>query len=318
MIYQNATAAPREELNDFVMESTTIPAMFVADDILPARPLRLPTGHYPKITVATADLMRATTSKRAPGAGFDRWQAAISDGTLSLLQYAEELQIPDEQQMLYEDYFDLEATFALEAAHRTARNREILVAGQIFNSTNFTATNSAVAYTEANIATISFVADVLACIRRIKAKGELANTIVLSGTVYDRIRRGTLVQAFIAGANQPGAVVNENTLQRAFAENGIKKVIIADSYVNLSAPNKSDVISAIWGTTYVWIGNCQSGDLKSGGVGRTFYWEKEGPVYSISTYRDENKASNIVRAKSTIQAAVVNTRAGELITTQWS
>lgn len=318
MIYQNATAAPREELNDFVQESTTIPAMFVSEEILPQRPLRLPTGHYPKITVAEGDLMRAARSVRAPGSGVSRWQAAIADGSLSLVQYAEELQIPDEQTLLYEDYFDIESTFSLEAAHRTARLREILVAAQIFNTTNFAATNSAVAYTEANIATISFIADVLAAIRRVKAKGELANTIVLSGTVYDRIRRATLVQAFIAGANQPGAVVNPNTIQRAFAEHGIKKVLIADSYVNESAPNKSDVINAIWSNTYVWVGNVQTGDLKAGGVGRTFFWDKMGPLYAISTYRDETKISNIVRCLITLQAAITNTRAGTLITTQYA
>lgn len=318
MIYQNATAAPREELNDYVMESTTIPAMFVAEEILPQRPLRLPTGHYPKITVADGDLMRAATAARAPGAGFARWQAAVGDGSLSLVQYPEELQIPDEQQMLYEDYFDLEATFALEATHRIARLREILVQGQIQNATNFDAVNSTVAYTNANLATISFVADVLAAIRRVKARGELANTIVISGTVYDRIRLAPLVQAFIAGANQPGAVVNPNTIQRAFEEHGIRKVLIADAYVNQSAPNSSTVINPIWNNTYIWVGNVQSGDLKAGGVGRTFYWEKEGPLYSISTYRDEPKKSNIIRASITPQAAITNTRAGTLITTQYS
>ncbi len=318
MIYQNAVAAPREELNDFVKESTTIPSMFVAEDILPQRPLKLPTGHYPKITVAKGDLMRAATANRAPGAGFNRWQAAIDDGSLTLLQYPEELQIPDEQQMLYEDYFDLEATFSVEAAARIARLREILVQGQIQNTTNFAATNSAVAYTNANLATISFVADVLAAIRRVKANGELANTIVMSGTVYDRIRLATLVQAFIAGANQPGAVVSPNTIQRAFEEHGIKKVLVADSYVNQSAPNSSSVINPIWNNTYIWVGAVQSGELRSGGAGRTFFWEKEGPLYSISTYRDETKKSNIVRAMGTMQAAITNTRCGTNIGTQYS
>lgn len=318
MIYQNAVAAPREELNDYVKESVTIPSMFIAQDILPERPLQLPTGHYPKITVAKGDLMRAATLTRAPGAGFNRWQAAIEDGSLSLLQYPEELQIPDEQQMLYEDYFDLEATFSIEAAERIARLREILVAGQIFNTANFAATAAGVAYTTANAATSSFIADVLAAILRVKAKGQLANTIVMSDVVYNRIRTATLVQAFIAGANQPGAIVSPNTIQRAFAEVGITKVLIGSSYVNQSAPGQSDVINGIWGNTYVWVGAVSAGELRAGGVGRTFFWAKEGPLYSISTYRDETKKSNIVRAMGTMQAAITNARAGTLITTGWT
>lgn len=318
MIYQNATAAPREELSDYVMESVTGDGMFIGAEVLPPSPLKLPTGHYPKITIATGDLMRAAQSQRAPGAGFARYQAAVGDGSLQLVQYAEELQIPDEMQMLYEDYFSLEQVYSLEARNRLLRLNEILVQGQIQNATNFDAVNSGVAYTTANLATISFVSDVLAAIRRVKARGEKANTIVLSGTVYDRIRLATLVQAFIAGANQPGAIVNANTIQRAFAEHGIEKVQIADSYVNQSINNDNTIINPIWNNTYVWVGSVKSGALQSGGVGRTFYWEKEGPFMNVSTYRDEPKKSNILRGMSTIQSAITNTRAGTLITTQYA
>ncbi len=318
MIYQNATTAPRQELTDYVMESVTGDGMFVGAEILPPAPLRLPTGHYPKIEIAKGDLMRAAQSQRAPGAGFVRSQAAVSDGSLTLVQYAEELQIPDEQQMLYDDYFSLEQVYSREGRNKLLRLNEILVQGQIQNTSNFAATNSAVAYTTANLATISFIADALDAIRRVKATGEVANTIVMSGTVYERIRQATKVQAFIAGANQPGAVVNANTIQRAFAENGITKVIIADSYVNQSINNDNTIINPIWNTTYVWVGSVNNGALQSGGAGRTFYWEKEGPFMGVSTYRDEPKKSNIIRVMSTIQAAVVNTRAGTNIATQWS
>jgi hypothetical protein len=318
MIYANATAAPREELTDYVMESVTNNGMFIGAEVLPAVPLRLPTGHYPKITIATGDLMRAASATRAPGAGFNRTQAAVDAGDLTLLQYAEELQIPDEQQMLYSDYFDLEQVYSLESKNKVQRMHETLVAGQIFNTSNFASTAAAVAYTTANLSTISFVNDVLAAIRRVKAKGEVPNTIILSDTLYDRIRVATLVQAYVAGANQPGAVVDANTIQRAFAENGIKKVYIAASYVNLSAPGASDVISAVWSNTYFFVGNVMPGQLRAGGIGRTFFWEKEGPLFNISSYRDEPKKSNIIRAMSTLQAAITNNRCGTLCTTSWT
>lgn len=316
MVYQNATAAPREELSDYVMESVTGNGMFIGAELLPPAPLRLPTGHYPKITIATGDLMRAAQTVRAPGSGFVRTQNTVSDGTLSLLQYAEELQIPDEQSMLYEDYFSLEQVNATEGRNKLLRLNEILCETALFNSTTFTATNSTVAYTTGNSATLSLIADLIAAIRRIRAAGEVPNTIVIPGVVWDVVRLGTLVQAFIAGANQPGAVVSDSTLQVAFLPYGIKKVYIADAYVNQSIDNDNTIINPIWPKTYIWVGNVQSGKLQGGGVGRTFFWEKEGPFMNVSSYRDEPKKSNIVRVMSTIQAAITNARAGQLITTQ--
>lgn len=317
MIYQNATAAPRQELSEYVMESATNNGMFIGAEILPPSPLKLPTGHYPKIKVSTGDLMRAATATRAPGAGFDRWQADVEDGSLTLLQVGEELQVPDEQEMLYEDYFSLEQVFSLEAKNRVQRQHELLVEAAIFNTTNFgAAVNSGTAYTTANYATLSLIADLIASIRLIKSRGELPNTIIIPGVIWDIVRLGTLVQAFIAGANQPGAVVTDTTLQRGFEPYGIKNVYIADAYVNQSVANDNSIINPIWPKTYVWVGAIAPGALQAGGVGRTFYWEKEGPLFNVSSYRDETKKSNIIRCMTTSQAAITNGRAGSLIATQ--
>lgn len=318
MVYQNATAAPREELTDVIMEGVTNFDEFQGLAILPPRPLRLPTGHVPKITIAKGDLMRATTRNRTPGANFTRWQSAIDDYSMTLVQVAEEVQLPDEQTLIYDDYVAFEEVYAGEAANRLRRGQEMDSEAAVFNTGNFDATNSLVAYTVANNATNSFVDDVLAAIRLVKGRGERPNTIQIPGPVYDRCRVATKVREFIAGANQPGATVNPNTIQRAFAENGIKQVLIGDGYVNESEPLATNSINAIWPNTYVFVGNCQPGELRSGGVGRTMFWEKEGPLFNISSYRDEPKKSNVIRAQKTTLAAITNARAGTLITTQYA
>lgn len=318
MIYRNATAEPRDELNDVVMEGVTTDSQFIAPQVLPPLPIKLPTGHYPKITISDGDLMRAAASKRQPGASFDRWSAAISDGTITLDQLAEELPIPDETSLTYEDYFPLEATFAKECGNRLKRANEVLTATAVMNASTFDAVAASVAYTAANVATISFIEDVTAAILRVKGRGEAPNTIVLSEPVYNRIRTATLVRTFVAGANQPGAIVNPNTIQRAFAENGIDKVLIGGAYVNYSMKGKNDNIVPCWGNTYVWVGCVKEGQLMNGGAGRTAFWEKEGPLYSMFSYRDEPKKSNVIRAMMTTQNFVANARAGTLITTSYA
>jgi hypothetical protein len=314
MIYTNATAVPRVELTDKVMESVTSDGMFIGAEVLPPAPLRMPSGHYPKITVAEGDLMRAAQTQRAPGTGFVRSQAGVGDGTVNLVQYGEELQIPDETEMLYEDYFSLEQTYSIEGRNKLLRLVEILVQGQIQNTTNFDSVNSAVAYTTANVATSSFIADIDDAIARVSARGENADTIVMSAAVYSRIRASTLVKAYIAGANNPGSIVNANTIQRAFAEMGITKVLIGRAYVNQSINNDRTIINPIWNNTHVWVGSTGP----TGIAGNTFYWEKFGPLLGVETYRDEVKMSNIIRVKSTLQAAIKNVRAGTLVATQYS
>src|SRR5260370_1260179 len=119
MVYQNATAQPREELQDFIEEGVTDFTQFKGLEIAPPMPMTLVSGHVPKISIAKGDLLRATQRTRAPGTNFSRWQSTIDAHSITLIQLSEEEQIPDEQQMLYEDYFDIEARGATEATNRT-------------------------------------------------------------------------------------------------------------------------------------------------------------------------------------------------------
>lgn len=315
MIYQNAVAEPRQELADFIQEGNTDFTQFKGLQVAPEMPLSLVTGHVPKIKVGSGDLLRAANRRRAAGTNFNRWQMAIDAHSITLVQVAEEQSIPDEQEMLYEDYFDIEAMGSTEATNRLRRGHEMEVAAAIQNSGNFTTANAAVAYSVANLGTIAFVNDVFTAIRAAKARGEAPNTIIVPGTIYDVIRQSTDVKSFIAGAINPGAIVDEDNLQKAFARNGITTFLVPDGYVNQSDTGKDDVINPIWNNDFVWIGNVKTGALRAGGWGRTFYWDKQGPLFQLFSYRDEVKASNVIRSRKTSLVDVVNARAGQLIAT---
>jgi hypothetical protein len=318
MIYQNTVAQPRQELTDVIMESITLDEMFIGLKVLPPAPLKLPTGHVPKITVAMGDSMRATGKHRKPGALFDRWQSAVSDAALVLEQVAEELQIPDEQALIYDDYFAFEQVYAKECTNRLRRGVELDVAATVFNQSTFTHVAALVAYTHANLATITAVEDILAAIRRVKGLGERANTLVFPGPVFDRIRITPDMKSFVAGSVNPGARVTAGTIQMAFEPHGIKSVLIADGYVNQSEPGKNDVINLMWPTTEVGVFSCMEGQLLAGGIGRTFWWEKEGPLFNIQSYRDEPRKSNVIRALHTTLEGITNSRCGTLIDTNYT
>jgi hypothetical protein len=317
MVYQNATAEPRDELTDVIMEGLTLKSQFVGLKVLPPLPTTLQTFHVPKIKISTGNLMRATTKARKPGSDFDRWQSEIDDFTATTLQIAEEVSLPDELTLTYEEYFAFESFFATEAANRLLRSHELDVEAAIFNTTTFSnEANGSVAYSAANIATITPVLDIITAIRTVKGLGEVPNTILIPGIIYDRIRQSANMLSFIAGSIHPGALVTPETIQSAFESMGIKQVLIPDSYVNQSQSGTTNSINPTWPVTYIFVGNCTEGQLQTGGVGRTFYWEKEGPLLNIQSYRDEPKKSNIIRALKNTTSQITNGRAGTLIGTQ--
>lgn len=319
MVYQNATAAPREELTDVIMEGVTNDfSEFQGLAVLPPVPMKLPTGHVPKVTIAKGDVGRATSRVRTPGTNFTRWQSTIEDYSITLAQVAEEIQLPDEQTLLYEDYLSFEEMYATEATNRLRRGHELEASTAVQSTSNFAATASSVAWTVANQATMKPVTDILDALRRVKAKMEKADTVIMSGTVWDVVRLATQTASFVAGTVNPGAIVTPNTLQTALAGHGVKQVLIGDGYVNQSESLTNNSINPIWNNTYCFVGAAAGGALRAGGIGRTFYWEAEGPLFNISSYRDEPKKSNIIRAQKTTLTAITNTRAGTLITTQYA
>lgn len=315
MIYHNSVAVQSNPLTDFVNESATDATAFKGLLLAPELGVSAMSGTYPKITVAKSELMRAANRRREPGTNFNRWQSSIDSGELELKQIGEEASIPDEIAMQWDDYFDIEAMGAAEGLERLRRGHEMEVAAALMNPSTFTATNSAVAYQAGNIATIAFPADVFAAIRRLKAKGTNPDTIVIPGVVYDVLIQSTLLKNFLVGSLGAGVDVNEGTIQRAFAVNGITRVVVPDLYVNQSDTG-GDTLTSIYSDDYVFIGKIGSGPLRNGGALRTAFYDKAGPLFMAMQYRDETKKSNIIRDEMISNVIVVNARAGELITTQ--
>lgn len=314
MIYPNSVATPSDVLTDYVNQGATDATQFKGLQIAPSLPVSSMTATYPKITVAKGDLMRAANRRRAPGSNFNRWQMAIESGSLTLHQVGEEQSIPDEVAMEWDDYFDVEAIGADEALNRLRRGHEIEVESELMNSSTFTAANSSVAYS--TVATANFIKDFLAARRTLMARGVVPNAVVIPGLVMDWLMQSTLLKEFLVGTQGAGVQVTDDSLQRALARYGIQSVIIPDSYVNQSDTGSDAVINPIWDDDHIFVGKLGSGNLRSAGALATAYWDKAGPLFNVSTYRDETKKSNIVRDESISEVVVTNTRAGVLITTQ--
>jgi hypothetical protein len=348
MVTLPASVRPRQELALAIVEGEQAVSGLIGEKILPLFPVTRRTAHIIKATLAdTAGLRTIAADKyiHAPGAKFERFVAKFGDDSLSVVLRGAEIVIPLETQKDMDGLLDVEMFYANKFGNETAPlTKEALVAAAIFNTTNFgSATNSSVAYTAANLATISFIGDVIASIRRVKAKGEVPDTIVMSGTVYERLRQATLVQGFANGTLRAGMDVNVNTIANALAEHGIKQVLIGDSYQNTAADGATPSLSALWSNTYIWVGKAGGQGNSAGndgvgvptlsGAGGLIYW----PGYDnglptsdvidtnsfaggnyVETYPDVTTRSEVVRINMSVNPYTSGTRSGDLIATQYS
>lgn len=329
-VYSNATARPRQELAAVVREGQGLNKLNIHSKILPSLAVNKRTVHLVKAKVANMQLARILDDYfiTAPGANVERMTATLDDDSFNVVIRKREIQIPDEVEMDYADYLSLEAIFSQQGAESVELTTEYLTALAIQNATTFGAgTNSIVAYTSANLATIDFVGDVMAAVERGYDKAEMYDTIVLSRQVFNRVRQSTLLKNYVVSQLGKGYEVNESNLQLAFADLGIRQILVGTSLYNSASDGATPTMSRIWNNTYVWVGSCGTsasaqvdGISTIQGVGVNAFWDSYTPNdgYGVDSYREEKTESNIIRAKTSKAPYIANANAGTLITTQYA
>ena len=314
-------ATIRADLNLKVEEAQMADDFFIGARAMPPLGVDAKSGTYPKLQIAAGELLTNSATERSTDGSYGEVSRQWTTDTYDCVDRGLEERVDDAQARDVARWFNLEATAAKLVLRQMMLAHEVRVAAALINATTFGAgTNSAVAYTEANLATISFVADVLAAIERVRNNGTNPDTIVMSSTVYNRIRRGTLTTNFVAGSVGKGSEVTASTLAQAFADEGIRQVLVGKARYNSAKKGQSHSASNVWGNTYIWVGKSNPGamDAKDGGAGFTLYWNAEGGLFVTETYREEKRRGNIVRVRQNTAEKIVDATAGTLITTQYS
>lgn len=349
-VFTVTAARPRQELSLAIVEGEGMLPNLIYDQVLPDFPINRRTAHIIKATLQdTLGLRHIAGAKylHAPGTKFERAVAKFADDTLTVALRGLEIVVPNETEMDYDEYLDVESFFAQRFGREIAGlTKEYLAQAAIFNTTTFgAATNSTVAYTAALLTTIDFVGDIIASTRRLKAKGEPPPyTVVMSGMVYERVRQTTKVLNFIVGQLGAGKDVSIGNLTTALSEFGIKEILLGDSYFNSAADGQPPILNPIWSTNYIFVGRAggsatQASDKEGvsvaqlSGVGAMLFWEGfspggvpstdkdstsfEGGNY-VESYPDLTIDSMVLRLKMSSYPYIGNTRAGDLINPQYS
>lgn len=314
-------ATLRADINVKVEEAASADTFFIGAKAMPPFGVEAKSGNYPKVQIAAGGLLDTKATERSRSGSYGQTSRQWTYDTYDTVDRGLEEPVDDTDAKDMSRFFALEAAAARWCLRNMTLAHEIRVAAEIMNASTFGAgTNSAVAYTEANIATISFIADVLAAVERVRDNGSNPNTIILSSTVYNRVRRATPVLNFVAGQVGKGATVTATTLAQALADEGITQVLVGKARYNSAKKGQAYSAASVWGTTYVWVGVAalNSASLMDGGAGYTLVWNAEGGIFVTESYRDESRRSNIVRVRQHTDEKVIDSTAGTLITTQWS
>lgn len=356
-VFVPTAARVREELAVAIVEGEGVVMGLIGKLILPDFPINRRTAHLIKATLADTLGLRVLTDKniRAPGTKFERAVAKFGDDTITVILRGLEIVVPNETELDLAGFLDVEMFFCARFGQTSALTQELNIEAAIFNTTTFgSATNSGTAYTIANLGTAAApgmnpVQDIIASIRRVRAKGEIPNTIAMSGPVWDRVRTCYNTLQFVKGTFSAITEVTKDAFLAAFdAGWGIKQLCIGEAYYNTAGDGATPVIVPIWNNTYIWVGKAgatfgvQKGDdvpLEGlgvptlQGVGANVYWEGYTPGGKLSVnedqitfaggnyveaYPDLSIDSMIVRVKISAQPYIGNARAGDLIATQYS
>ena len=324
---------PRSELAVAVVEGQNQVANLIGPKLLGSYGIERRQAHILKATLADtlADRMLGDKFIRTPGSKFERATMKFGDDLFTTVIRGEEIVVPNESQLDYAGYLDIEQFASMRFGQHAMKTQEYLISGSAFSTTTFgAATNSTVPYTAANRATMDPIGDIIASIRRVKAKGEAPDTVVMSGTLWERVRTCLTVLQYVSGNLGAIRTVGPDTFVQVLAEYGIKQVLIGDSYLNIAADNQPVNLVPLWSTQYIGVYTSgapgtasQEGGLNiptMAGIGAWIWWKEYTPNngYFVESYEDNTIDSVVVRVKMSGMPYIGNTRAGDLIATQYA
>lgn len=321
-MYTNSAAIFRGDIAGVVEQAKDWEAGLIGTAVMPILEVPVRAGQYPSFVLKEGQLLKSEVKARAPYSAYARGTRAFNQDTYTALEFGYEEAVDDTVGLDVARFFDAEVIAAKLAKRKLLLAHELRVAAKIFDTGTFTATNSATAYTVANIATFDAASDVQDALDRMTAKGEsIANAkVVIPYPVWTRLRASTKFQNRLRGTGLSSDTILNASQQAAAEVFGVAEVLIGRASYDSAAEGVAFSASNVWANTYIWVGNVtESGaGFFGGGAGFTLNWSEYGPAIGVSTYRDETIKSNIVRASHYVAEKIVNANAGQIITTQYA
>jgi len=321
-MYTNSAAVYRGDIAGVLEQAKDWETGLIGTRVMPILNVPVLAGQYPSFKLKEGQLLKSDVKVRDPYSTFPGGTRSFTQETYTALEYGYEEAVDDTVAADISRFFDAEVVAAKLSRRKLLLAHELRVAGQIFNTGNFTSTAAGTAYTTANLATFDIAEDVQLALDRMISNGEsTANTrVVIPYPVWTRARASTKFQNRLRGAGISSDTILNASTQAAAEVFGVSEVLIGRAAYDSAAEGVAFSSSNVWSNAYVWVGNVtESGaGYFGGGAGFTLNWSQYGPAVGVFTYRDESIKSNIVRASHYVAEKVVNTNGGQLIATSYT
>jgi hypothetical protein len=280
--------------------------LFIGSEVMPVFSSDVRSGAYLKLNLGDSEALNDDALKIAAGAGYPRTSRRFTSDSFDAIEYGLEEVLPDSNRRDLDRFFDTEVNIAAMLLRQIQVSHEARVASAAFAANGLTAISASAAYTEANITSFDVPGDVAAAKLELAKYGVLANTLIMSMPVFERIRRSAKVQNQFFGIvpSDQSRLLSEGEVAAAV---GVDRVLVGRAPKNTA--KKGQVYSGgfIWSNTYMALANTVGGDFSGGGFGRTIVWAADSPVPFVSeTYRDEARRADVLRVRQNSAEKVID------------
>ena len=169
--------------------------LFIGTEVMPVFSSDVRSGAYLKLNLGDSEALNDDALKIAAGAGYPRTSRRFTSDSFDAIEYGLEEVLPDSNRRDLDRFFDTEVNIAAMLLRQIQVSHEARVASAAFAANGLTAISASAAYTEANITSFDVPGDVAAAKLELAKYGVLANTLIMSMPVFERIRRVQALKA---------------------------------------------------------------------------------------------------------------------------
>lgn len=275
---------------------------FVGLEVMPIFEVPEQSADYPIIPIEA--LIKTKDTKRAPRGQYNRGDWEFETGTYSCEEHGWEEPVDDVEAALYQRYFDAEMIATEICVDTILRNHELRVKAKL----EAVAATSGVTTEWNKAATCTPRADIETAREIMRANfGIMPNALVMAYKVFRNVLNSGEVKEALKYTN-PIEMGSEEAQRQILGQYFGLDILVGSGQRDTAKKGQAYTLGDVWDDEFVHLIRRSSGNgrLREPVYGRTFLWYEDSPqAVVVETYREEDRRSNIVRARQHVGEAVI-------------
>lgn len=305
MSYPTAdTAVSRPDLGQVAYEAMSDAGTqgFIGLEVMPIFETVRNSASYQVMPIE--QLLQLQKTARASRSRYNRGDWTWEEGYFTTKENGWEEPVDDREKSLNASKMDDEIISTQIAVGIILRAQEKRIADKVFNATNFTA--NAVTNEWDDGANATPITDVKTGKAALRAKGIVANALIISYSVFENLKGCAQIIDRIK-YTFPMMEMEDMTIAQMAQILGVPRLLVAGALYNSANKGQTASISDIWSNEYAMLTRVSnSADIREPCIGRTFLWTRESPTNPVvESYRDEGVRGDIVRVRHDTDEAFI-------------